>query len=98
MGGEATMTSPQSSITSGPYRVFFEYLENRYANRLVLTFTQIEDLLGSALPAEAHLDSGWWTDAEVDLGQPRRSDCWLLARRTATPNLPARVVTFARKS
>lgn len=81
---------------SGPYKGFFDYLEGRYANRLVLTFSQIESLMGSALPVEARRDSGWWTDAQVDLGQPRCSDCWLLARRTATPNLPAQVVTFAR--
>jgi hypothetical protein len=90
------MTSPQGTVMSGPYRVFYEYLERRYANRLVLTFREIEDLLGSALPAEAHLHRGWWMDAQVDVGQPRCSDCWLLAHRTATPNLPARIVMFAR--
>ena len=81
---------------SGPYLPFFEYLENRYANTVVLTFAQIEDLLGSPLPAQAHSDQKWWTDAEVDVGDPRCSDCWLLARRSAAPNLPARIVRFAR--
>ena len=81
---------------SGQYLPFFEYLENRYANTVVLTFAQIEDLLGSALPAQAHSDQKWWTDAEVDVGDPRCSDCWLLAHRSAAPNLPARTVRFAR--
>ena len=86
----------QGRVMSGPYLVLFEYLEKRYANTVVLTFAQIEDLLGSALPAEAHREREWWTDAEVDVGQPKCSDCWLLAHRSATPNLPARVVMFAR--
>ena len=81
---------------SGTYLLLYNYLENRYANTVVLTFAQIEDLLGSALPAQAHSDQKWWTDAEVDVGDPRCSDCWLLAHRSAAPNLPARTVRFAR--
>ena len=30
----------------GKYKSLYQYLENRYANRVVLTFAQIEDLLG----------------------------------------------------
>jgi hypothetical protein len=90
------MSAPQGRVMSGPYKAFFEYLENRYANTIVLTFGQIEDLLGSTLPAEALVDHTWWTDAKVDLGESRRSDCWLLARRSATPNIGARIVTFTR--
>jgi hypothetical protein len=91
------MNAPQGRVMSGPYKTFFEYLENRYANTLVLTFGQIEDLLGSALPAEALVDQKWWTDAQVNLGESQRSDCWLLARRRATPNIGARIVKFTRE-
>lgn len=91
-------TSPQGRVMPGPYLMLFEYLEKRYANRVVLTFAEIEDLLGAALPPQAHLEREWWTDAEVDAGQPKLSDAWLLARRSATPNLPARIVVFARGS
>jgi hypothetical protein len=87
-----------ATVVSGPYLVLFEYLDKRYANRVVLTFGEIEDLLGSALPAQARLSREWWTDAEVDAGTPRCSDCWLLAHRSATPNLLARSVLFARGS
>ena len=85
-----------SSVVSAPYRVLFEYLEKRYANRVVLTFAEIEDLLGSALPDQARLNREWWADTEVDAAHPRCSDCWLLAHRSATPNLLARNVLFAR--
>ena len=84
------------AVVSAPYRVLFEYLEKRYANRVVLTFAEIEDLLGSALPDQARLNREWWTDTEVDAAHPRCSDCWLLAHRSATPNLLARSVVFAR--
>jgi len=47
------MKSSQGRVMSGPYLQFFEYLENRYAGTVVLTFAQIESLLGSALPAAA---------------------------------------------
>ena len=30
----------------GKYKALYEYLDNRYANTVVLTFAQIEDLLG----------------------------------------------------
>jgi len=87
----ATLTLPHEVIVSdGGSTDRTTELAARYANTVVLTFSQIEDLLGSALPAEAHLDQKWWTDAEVDIRDPRCSDCWLLAHRTAAPNLPAR--------
>jgi hypothetical protein len=87
-----------AGVVSGPYRVLFEYLEKRYASRVVLSFAEIEDLLGSALPPQARVSLEWWTESEVDAGQPRCSDSWLLAHRSATPNLLARNVVFLRDS
>jgi len=40
-------------------RVFHKYLRDRYAECVVLTFGEIEDLLGSALPAAARLHTTW---------------------------------------
>ena len=48
---------------SGKYRLLFRYLEERYAQTVVLTFGEIEDLLGFSLPDQARLSEGWWTDA-----------------------------------
>jgi hypothetical protein len=83
-------------ITSGKYRVFHKYLEGRYADTVVLTFGQIEDLLGFPLPALARVDPGWWTNAPGDAAGPAFSDAWTLARRTAKPDLAARHVVFER--
>ena len=91
---EATMTG----VVPGPYQGLFEYLDKRYANQVVLTFAEIEDLLGAALPDQARLSREWWANAEVDPERPRCSDSWLLAHRSATPNLLARTVVFVRRS
>ena len=48
---------------AGEYLLLYNYLENRYANTVVLTFAQIEDLLGFVLPEQARLHQEWWTNA-----------------------------------
>jgi hypothetical protein len=72
----------------------YTYLERRYASIVVLSFEQVEALLGFALPAVARVDRDWW------VGAARRaaggSDAWTAARMTATPNLAARTVMFER--
>jgi hypothetical protein len=75
------------------YRALYTYLEHRYASVVVLTFEQIEALLGFTLPAPAQTDRKWWTDAA---DAQRHSAAWTGAGRTAAPNLDARIVTFER--
>lgn len=81
---------------SGTYLLLYNYLENRYAATVVLTFAQIEDLLGFVLPEQARVDQEWWTAADRNAAGPNYSDSWVLARRTATPNLAAQTVAFER--
>ena len=87
---------PQGRVMSGQYLLLYKYLANRYANTVVLTFAEIEDLLGFALPDQARLHQEWWTDAETNVAGPNYSDSWILASRTAVPNLVARTVVFER--
>ena len=81
---------------SGKYVLLYKYLENRYANTVVLTFKEIEDLLGFTLPDQARLHSEWWTDTAAAVVGPNYSDSWILASRTAIPNMLARTVVFER--
>ena len=81
---------------SSKYFLLYKYLQNRYANRVVLTFAEIEDLLGFALPGQARLQREWWTNAGVDVAATAHSDSWILARRTAVPNMAAQIVVFER--
>jgi hypothetical protein len=77
-----------------PYVALYEYLEARYADVVVMTFREMEDLLGFALPVSAKRDARWW--ANDDLGNAAHANAWLLARRSATPNLSAGCVSFER--
>jgi hypothetical protein len=89
---------PHGGKKAGKYRLLYEYLEHRYAGTVVLTFAQIEDLLGFALPDLARTQREWWTVADAPTAEARCSDAWTLAHRTATPNLMAQTVVFERVS
>jgi len=80
---------------TGKYASLHTYLANRYAETVVLTFTQIEDLLGFALPDTARSRLEWWT-TDVHPDSPPCSDAWTLAGRSARANIMARTVTFER--
>jgi hypothetical protein len=77
-----------------PYFSLYKYLEHRYASVVVLSFEQIDTLLGFALPVSARTEPGWWTAAG---GIPQaHCSAWIGAGRTATPNLLAGNVAFER--
>ncbi len=75
----------------GEYRALYTYLNDRYASVVVLTFEQIEALIGFGLPESARTERAWWI-ANVR----GHSAAWTGAGRTAAPNLPARTITFER--
>jgi hypothetical protein len=85
-------------VMSGKYLLLYKYLHERYADTVVLTFGQIESLVGFALPDQARLNQQWWTNAEVTKAGVNHSDSWVLACRVATPNLLAQTVAFERAS
>src|SRR3954453_4439375 len=90
--------SEPQPVMSGKYLLLYKYLQNRYADTVVLTFGQIESLIGFALPDQARLTQQWWTNAVATAGGTNYADSWILARRVATPNLLAQTVVFARAS
>ena len=77
---------------AGTYHALHAYLQGRYADNAVLSFEQIESLLGFALPDEARTLGDWWAGRDTDA----HADAWRLAGRTATPNFHARTVSFER--
>lgn len=84
---------PRSRVPDD-YLPLYTYLERRYASIVVLTFEQMESLLGFALPLPAGTEQDWWSAAA---GLPiRHAGAWMEAGRTATPNLSARTVRFER--
>ena len=84
-----TRQKSAGAMKAGKYQLLYQYLEKRFANTVVLTFTQIEDLLGFALPESAQVDQQWWANDDHDGQRDAQSRSWTLASRTATPNLQA---------
>ena len=88
-----TSTAPQRRRQAGAEQLLFDYLEERYAQTVVLTFEQIEDLLGTGLPEPARRDGGWWLEPgdRHDRRDDRRDDerhARLDARRPDGPAQP----------
>jgi len=95
----STSESPDPPVAARPrkraeFPAFQTYLEARYADLAVLSFGQIEDLTGIALPDGARTSLAWWTGVEP--ASARYATAWQAAGRTALPNLGARNVAFGR--
>lgn len=91
-------TPPKASAAQTEYLPLQKYLTDRYANTVVLRFTEIEDLLGFKLPDLARLQPAWWANPDADGTPSVQSGSWTHASRTAKPNLLARTVVFERAS
>jgi hypothetical protein len=88
--------APARGVDAGQYGLLHKYLRDRYANRVVLTFAEIEDLLGFPLPDAARQQSGWWGGPAPNAARSAQSDSWTLAGRIAVVNLAAQSVVFDR--
>ena len=88
--------APRPGDEAGEYRLLYIYLRDRFSDRLVLTFGQIEDLLGFSLPVPARVEPEWWGTTQAVADRSKQSRAWTLARRTASVNLRAQYVTFER--
>ena len=91
-------TTPQRMAGPAEYLSLHKYLDDRYANTVVLTFAEIEDLLGFTLPDLARLQQDWWANADADSTPSAQSRSWTQASRSAKPNLLAQTVVFERES
>jgi hypothetical protein len=94
----APPVEPRSARAGGKFQPLYKYLEDRYATTVVLKVSEIEDILGFALPAQARTDRAWWTVADPSTPAGPYADAWKAARRTAVPNLLAHTVVFERMS
>jgi hypothetical protein len=92
----ASPTTLQPSAVPAEYLSLHKYLDERFANTVVLTFAEIEDLLGFSLPDLARLQNGWWANPDAHSTPSTQSRSWTQACRSAKPNLVAQTVTFER--
>ena len=91
-------TAPSSRSSVWEYQSLYHYLENRFADTVVLTVAQVEALLGFTLPDLARLTADWWASPEADAIPSSQSRSWIEAGRTATANLRAQSAKFERVS
>jgi hypothetical protein len=89
---------PIGRAYTGEFRPLHKYLRDRFADRVVLTFGEIEDLLGFPLPAPAHLQAEWWDGAGSVGGPLAHAEAWLAAGRTAVVNMSSKRVVFDREA
>jgi hypothetical protein len=92
----AAPATPQRYAVPREYLSLFKYLDNRFADEVVLTFGQVEDLLGFALPDFARRHSEWWANTDANDAPSAQARSWTQASRIATPNLLAQTVVFER--
>ena len=86
---------PGASGDAGQYQALYVYRRDRYADRVVLSFADIEALLGFSLPERARQACEWWAEPDAARGSAQ-SGAWTLASRSAIANLGARHVVFDR--
>jgi hypothetical protein len=89
-------SKPETLRVPAEFQPLFKYLKNRFADTVVLRFSEIEDLLGAALPPDARLSEAWWLPPGGSRAPSEASRAWRQANRSAIPNLAARTVTFDR--
>ena len=63
-----------AAVRSEPSTPLHKYLADRYADTVVLTFAEIEDLIGFALPARARLSAEWWSAPDPDVTRSSFTD------------------------
>jgi hypothetical protein len=89
---------PEVRGYAGEYLLLYKYLRDRFADRVVLTFEEIEDLLGFPLPEPARQQPEWWAGTGHASLLSAQADSWTSARRTATVNMSAQNVLFERST
>lgn len=80
------------------YHALHKYLQDRFADRIVLTFSEIEDLVGFPLPEAARVEHAWWVTADPAAPRSAVADAWVQASRTAIVNMAAQCVAFERET
>ena len=77
------------------YDALRDYLQKHKLAELILSFDQIEEIIGAALPRAAHRASWWDTLRSPQEKMPQREAC-LAARYVATRMPDGRSVRFRR--
>ncbi|MEC0239050.1 hypothetical protein P4H66_04085 [Paenibacillus dokdonensis] len=74
------------------YEPLYKFLKSKNPKRLVMTFIEVEDVLGSSLPVSASKYMAWWDGSS----QHTQAYSWTKAGYKANPNLSENKVEFVK--
>ncbi|MGE7601291.1 DUF7662 domain-containing protein [Peribacillus sp. NPDC097675] len=74
------------------YEPLHKFLKLNGSNRIVMTFLEVEDVLGFTLPVSASRYMAWWDGAS----QHTQAYSWTEAGFKAKPNLSEKKVEFVK--
>ncbi len=78
------------------YDPLFDYLI-KCKSRIILTFDELEDILGFTLPKSAYLYEWWWANEDVDTTSHTRCKLWQNAGyKTKEVDLSNKNVVFVK--
>jgi hypothetical protein len=80
----------------GEFQALQKYLQDRFADRIVLSFSEIEDLVGFGLPDRARASEAWWVSDDAAAPRSAVAEAWTAAGRTAVVNMASQSVAFER--
>lgn len=78
---------------SSKYEPLYKFLKLKDTNRVVMTFSDLEDVLGFTLPPTALRQDQWWVNNN---SQHTQANSWLNAGFRAVPKLNEKKVEFVK--
>lgn len=81
---------PKVQTRGSKYEPLYKFLKSESSNRIVMTFLEVEDVLGFSLPASASKYLAWWDGSS----QHTQAYAWSEAGFKAKPNLKEKKVEF----
>ena len=86
---------PKSEVHLNDYDALREYLTRHKQSEFVLTFDEVEEIIGAALPRAAQRASWWETNRSPEAQMPQREAC-IAAGFTATRMPDGKSVRFRK--
>ena len=79
------------------YSPLGKYLQTQRGKAIVLSFEEIEEIIGGKLPRSAHQYDWWWANEDVDASMHTHCIAWQNAGwRTGDVDRKRRLVQFVR--
>ncbi len=92
----ANLSGRTPPASAGKYEPLRAWLLGQTGAEIILTFNEIEDILGDELPTSARQYVAWWANEDPRLSQHVQCRAWRGGGWTARPNLGLAQVKFRK--